>query len=444
MGVFTKIIGGLCTLACVGGAVACAVPESREWMLDKTAPYSNVYKEMEKENIYLKDEVEKVKEELGLKTEELENTKTLLTEKETALSSALATIKANEETITSLNTQIANKDNEIAVCNARILEIETQLADSESEKETMQAEIDRLTTINENLRNTMNRYLEQRDNALARNELLQSQVETLQAEIETLQAQITTLQNEKAQLEEQLNNVSSSINGATVEYLGLGYRIETRLGDRYVDEYSMPTNDICGMQGVELKNRSNFFNSNRFDTINFCSIPHYNIMIDGCTTGMSTNHNYFTVAEGCNIFAKFTLNNGNIDISIDDIYDDGFYFIEQIITPTIDSETGMVTNIEICYDLYIEKNTGNTMNFSSGIKTIELEHSGGSQVIENSTLDTYQYSMFFIENKEFRVSRDIYSLNNNEEIKATVTLWTGEQYVGWSTTDTFQMELVAE
>lgn len=121
-----KIIGGVATLICAGGAVACAIPESREWLLDKVAPYSNAYKLKDEEvkNLTLENQVKQ--NTIDLLTQELANKNVELEEKKQRI------VELEEL----LNT--ANEDNSVlreekATLQARVSELESQVLELQNQ-----------------------------------------------------------------------------------------------------------------------------------------------------------------------------------------------------------------------------------------------------------------------------------------------------------------------
>ena len=238
---FLRVLSGVSLAVVLGGAVACIVPESRNYILDNLAVKSNVYqlKEEENKNLSLENDIKLnlinyLNEELKLKRVELEETKALLN---------------------SVNLQLEEKQ-------SRIEELESLLNDTNISFELKDEEILQLT----------------------------QEKTALQAEIETLNAEKAELQRQIDLLQEQMDKLSE--NGVTYKFNYCTYLVYTPNGSTSTSSSYSSLSKILngkvyqnGSGDYEINKKSSDVISmvNRFSTmtkISFTEYSRYEILIN--------------------------------------------------------------------------------------------------------------------------------------------------------------------
>lgn len=197
MGVFKNFLIGTLGVAVIGGATALAIPQSRNFVLDKIAEQSEIYKTAMDNNSKLEQDNKDLQETSSAQADAIAKLKTDLDTKSTALTKCQGDLETVTVKKTELETTLASKEIVIQNLTQDKTDLTTQLTTANSEKGTLQSQLETANSEKSELQTTVTN--------------LTSSVEILTAQKSTLETQLATSEGDKQALQTQLDSVNTQL-----------------------------------------------------------------------------------------------------------------------------------------------------------------------------------------------------------------------------------------
>ena len=136
--IILNLIGGLAIAAVIAGGVACAIPQSRNAILDGLAPHAEIYKEITAENESLQTAQDRLIADKETISRQLELVNSEIAEKQLLIESL-------ETDLATSNGELTTKTAQIETLNSEIAELQTEKQALEEKFNTISSTIDGAT-----------------------------------------------------------------------------------------------------------------------------------------------------------------------------------------------------------------------------------------------------------------------------------------------------------
>lgn len=210
MGAFRNFIIGTLGVAVISGATALAIPQSRNFVLDKIAQKSEIYKTAVANN----DDLKKSNDD---KTAEIVKLQGELETKQTALAKCESDLKSVTETKTTIETQLASKTTEVEELTADKTKLTTDLETANADKANLQTQLDSVTAEKQALETKKSE--------------LTTQVESLTEQKTELENQLATANSDKVSLQSQLENVNKQLTTTQTELINTQTSLQSKTAE---------------------------------------------------------------------------------------------------------------------------------------------------------------------------------------------------------------------
>lgn len=210
MGAFRNFIIGTLGVAVVAGATALAIPQSRNFVLDKIAQKSEIYKTAVANN----DDLKKSNDD---KTAEIVKLQGELETKKQHIAKCESDLKSVTETKTTIETQLASKTTEVEELTADKTKLTTDLETANAVKANLQTQLDSVTAEKQALETKKSE--------------LTTQVESLTEQKTELENQLATANSDKVSLQSQLENVNKQLTTTQTELINTQTSLQSKTAE---------------------------------------------------------------------------------------------------------------------------------------------------------------------------------------------------------------------
>ena len=243
MSKFVNTISVLLGTAVLAGGVAMAVPHSRNFVLDKIAQKSEIYKTAVANN----DDLKKSNDD---KTAEIVKLQGELETKQTALAKCESDLKSVTETKTTIETQLASKTTEVEELTADKTKLTTDLETANADKANLQTQLDSVTAEKQALETKKSE--------------LTTQVESLTEQKTELENQLATANSDKVSLQSQLENVNKQLTTTQTELINTQTSLQSKTAeaDTLTSQLSDKQNQIDTLTSQLSTNQSQLEQAN--------------------------------------------------------------------------------------------------------------------------------------------------------------------------------------